>query len=241
MYTSPCLLLSLKSWKSWRSQEQLVSFVTLLPKETSTTTPKRLFVSNCVMMMKTYWNYLLPCPRGVFMRAFWRATLELVKFLMRKDVSLQIKSFHVFAVDANHNGGLVMSRYAQNGAERDDCTMIEGENREIASWIFWTPKILRQISSMWSSKTNGGYLFPNITGKTSSTLLKSQHRARESESQKKNSNQRKCVQIDREMKTQQQLNNQTNPSSKTLGMPRLHTRWHPHMLTVHQIGRYRWV
>ena len=57
----------------------------------------------------------------------------------------KIKSFHVFTVDANYKGGFVMSRYTHNGAERDDCTMIDGENRDVASWISTKPKPLEPV------------------------------------------------------------------------------------------------
>ena len=38
-----------------------------------------------------------------------------------------------------------MSRYTHNGAERDDCTMIDGENRDVASWISTKPKPLEPV------------------------------------------------------------------------------------------------
>ena len=38
-----------------------------------------------------------------------------------------------------------MSRYAQNGALKDDCTMIDGENRENLEWISTTPNRLEPV------------------------------------------------------------------------------------------------
>ena len=62
-----------------------------------------------------------------------------------KPIVPKIKSFHVFTVDANYKDGCVMSRYAQNGALKDDCTMIDGENRDNLGWITTTPNRLEPV------------------------------------------------------------------------------------------------
>ena len=57
----------------------------------------------------------------------------------------KIKSFHVFTVDANYKDGCVMSRYANDGAERDDCIMIHGKHKEKMDWISTSPDRLDRV------------------------------------------------------------------------------------------------
>ena len=58
---------------------------------------------------------------------------------MRKTIP-GIKSFHLFTVDAEHNDGFYMKRFANYGAEVSSIPVIQGEKRVDLSWVTEDPK-----------------------------------------------------------------------------------------------------
>ena len=63
---------------------------------------------------------------------------------MRRTIP-QIKSFHLFTVDAEHNNGFSMKRSTHNGAEESIIPVIQGKKREDLSWISTEPKRLQRV------------------------------------------------------------------------------------------------